>query len=139
MSLFHRIIIGLSNFTNKSHICRATLEAVCFQSREVCYINNNSYYGNRKVQIFCKTQDNYSRALLMLQSQPNTCWFPFLMNISYINLAHVGGEDGYCNQVSVCMSVCSQNIWTTKTTLGLWRVTERCEIVQDQNKRPAFF
>ena len=29
------LIIGLTNFTNKGHLCRATLEAVCFQSREV--------------------------------------------------------------------------------------------------------
>ena len=31
-----RLMIGLTNFTTKAHICRATLEAVCFQSREVC-------------------------------------------------------------------------------------------------------
>ncbi len=29
------VIIGITNFTNKAHLCRATLEAVCFQSREV--------------------------------------------------------------------------------------------------------
>ncbi len=29
------VIVGLTNYTNKSHLCRATLEAVCFQSREV--------------------------------------------------------------------------------------------------------
>ena len=29
------IIIGLTNYTNKAHLCRATLEAVCFQSGEV--------------------------------------------------------------------------------------------------------
>jgi glycerol kinase len=29
------LIIGLSSYTNKSHICRATLESVCFQSKEV--------------------------------------------------------------------------------------------------------
>ena len=29
------VIIGLTNYTNKAHLCRATLEAVCFQSREV--------------------------------------------------------------------------------------------------------
>lgn len=28
------LIIGLTNFTNKAHLCRATLEAVCFQSKE---------------------------------------------------------------------------------------------------------
>lgn len=31
----HRVIIGLTNYTTKAHLCRATLEAVCFQSREV--------------------------------------------------------------------------------------------------------
>ena len=31
----HRLIIGLTNFTTKAHLCRATLEADCFQSREV--------------------------------------------------------------------------------------------------------
>ena len=30
-----RIIIGLTQFTNKAHIARATLEATCFQTREV--------------------------------------------------------------------------------------------------------
>ena len=30
-----RVIIGLTQFTNKAHIARATLEAVCFQTREV--------------------------------------------------------------------------------------------------------
>jgi len=29
------VIVGLTNYTRKSHLCRATLEAVCFQSREV--------------------------------------------------------------------------------------------------------
>jgi glycerol kinase len=29
------LIIGLSSYTNKSHICRATLESVCFQSKEI--------------------------------------------------------------------------------------------------------
>lgn len=29
------LIIGLTNYTNKAHLCRATLEAVCFQSREI--------------------------------------------------------------------------------------------------------
>lgn len=29
------LIIGLSSYTNKGHISRATLEAVCFQSREI--------------------------------------------------------------------------------------------------------
>jgi len=30
-----RVIIGLTQFTNKAHIARATLEATCFQTREV--------------------------------------------------------------------------------------------------------
>jgi len=37
------LIIGLTNYTNKIHLCQATLEAVCFQSREVSipYTCNN--------------------------------------------------------------------------------------------------
>ena len=31
-----RIICGLTQYTSKAHIARATLEAVCFQNREVC-------------------------------------------------------------------------------------------------------
>lgn len=31
----HRIICGLTQFTNKSHVAFAALEAVCFQTREV--------------------------------------------------------------------------------------------------------
>ena len=34
----YRLMIGLTNYTNKAHLCRATLEAVCFQSREVCLV-----------------------------------------------------------------------------------------------------
>eukprot|EP00118_Oscarella_pearsei_P014813 m.129531 g.129531 ORF g.129531 m.129531 type:complete len:217 (+) comp37983_c0_seq5:1946-2596(+) len=30
-----RIIVGLTQYTRKSHIARATLEAVCFQTREI--------------------------------------------------------------------------------------------------------
>jgi len=33
--ILFRVIIGLTQFTNKAHIARATLEAVCFQTREV--------------------------------------------------------------------------------------------------------
>lgn len=29
------MLIGLSGFTTKSHICRATIEAVCFQTRAI--------------------------------------------------------------------------------------------------------
>ncbi len=35
----YSLIIGLTSFTNKSHICRATLEAVCFQSREASSVS----------------------------------------------------------------------------------------------------
>eukprot|EP00731_Ephydatia_muelleri_P009479 Em0005g65a len=31
------VIIGLTNYTTKAHLCRATLEAVCFQSKEVSH------------------------------------------------------------------------------------------------------
>lgn len=34
-----RIICGLSQFTTKEHISRAALEAVCFQTREVGFLN----------------------------------------------------------------------------------------------------
>lgn len=37
-----RVIIGLTQFTNKAHIARATLEAVCFQTREVSAMQNSS-------------------------------------------------------------------------------------------------
>lgn len=33
--LCYRIICGLTQFTNKSHLAFAALEAVCFQTREV--------------------------------------------------------------------------------------------------------
>ena len=35
VNFLFRIIIGLTQFTNKAHIARATLEAVSFQTREV--------------------------------------------------------------------------------------------------------
>lgn len=38
MIVFFRIIIGLTQFTSKAHIARATLEAVSFQTREVSQI-----------------------------------------------------------------------------------------------------
>ena len=30
-------MVGLTNYTTKAHICRAAIEAVCFQSKEVGY------------------------------------------------------------------------------------------------------
>lgn len=33
--LTYSLVIGLTNYTSKAHLCRATLEAVAFQSREV--------------------------------------------------------------------------------------------------------
>lgn len=35
LCLLYRIICGLTQFTNKSHVAFAALEAVCFQTREV--------------------------------------------------------------------------------------------------------
>lgn len=35
MKTFHRIICGLTAFTTKQHIIRASLEAVCFQTRDI--------------------------------------------------------------------------------------------------------
>lgn len=32
---YNRIICGLTQFTNRSHLAFAALEAVCFQTREV--------------------------------------------------------------------------------------------------------
>ena len=40
---FFSLIIGLSNYANKAHICRAALEAVCFQSKEVYGYYSNIY------------------------------------------------------------------------------------------------
>ena len=31
----HRVIVGLTQFADKNHICRAALEGVCFQTKEV--------------------------------------------------------------------------------------------------------
>jgi glycerol kinase len=31
-------IVGMTQYTNKCHIARATLEAVCFQTKEVLYL-----------------------------------------------------------------------------------------------------
>lgn len=35
LKTFHRIICGLTAFTTKQHIIRASLEAVCFQTRDI--------------------------------------------------------------------------------------------------------
>ena len=43
-----RTICGLSQATTKSHICRAALEAVCFQTREV-----SEHEGARIVRNVC--------------------------------------------------------------------------------------
>ena len=40
------VICGLTQFSNKGHICRATLEAVCFQTREI--LEAMSKVGKRK-------------------------------------------------------------------------------------------
>ncbi|KAJ3416292.1 hypothetical protein HDV05_002232 [Chytridiales sp. JEL 0842] len=34
-------IVGLTSYSNKSHICRATLEAVCWQSKEILQLMND--------------------------------------------------------------------------------------------------
>lgn len=54
-----RVIIGLTQFTNKAHIARATLEAVCFQTREVragtgatCYSVRPCWGGVGRVRYF---------------------------------------------------------------------------------------
>jgi glycerol kinase len=35
MKILHRSILGISQYTDKRHIARATLEAVAFQTREI--------------------------------------------------------------------------------------------------------
>lgn len=42
LCLLYRIICGLTQFTNKSHVAFAALEAVCFQTREV---NNPEHHA----------------------------------------------------------------------------------------------
>lgn len=41
----YRIICGLTQFTNKSHLAFAALEAVCFQTREVRTISPSAEGG----------------------------------------------------------------------------------------------
>lgn len=45
-----RIICGLTQFTTKAHIARATLEAVCFQNREV---SSPQFYMKLAAFIYC--------------------------------------------------------------------------------------
>ena len=40
MNFLYSVICGLTQYTNKAHLARAALEAVCFQTREVYYSNN---------------------------------------------------------------------------------------------------
>lgn len=49
LSRFNSIICGLTQFTNRSHLAFAALEAVCFQTREVSqtWFTNRSHLGLR--------------------------------------------------------------------------------------------
>ena len=40
----HSLVIGLTHSTTRAHLCRAVLEAVCFQSREVCMTRRYTYH-----------------------------------------------------------------------------------------------
>lgn len=56
---FYRIICGLTQFTNKSHLAFAALEAVCFQTREVRTISPSAEGGSTdenisKTVAFCE-------------------------------------------------------------------------------------
>ena len=43
------LIIGLTQYSDKHHIARAALEAVCYQTREVCMTNQSD---NQTTSIF---------------------------------------------------------------------------------------
>lgn len=46
------VMVGITSFTNRSHLCRATLEAVCFQSKEVIdSMNNDSGQALRLLKV----------------------------------------------------------------------------------------
>lgn len=67
------VIIGLTNYTTKAHLCRATLEAVCFQSKEVLdAMNQDSHLplGLLKVDGGMTSND------LMLQLQADILGIP---------------------------------------------------------------
>ena len=48
------VIVGLTNYTSKAHLCRAALEAICFQSREV---RSSQVFLNR---VFSKEKGLYT-------------------------------------------------------------------------------
>ncbi|KAJ6627317.1 Glycerol kinase 3 [Pseudolycoriella hygida] len=67
------IICGLTGFTNKNHLIRATLEAVCFQTRDIleamnldCGLNLNKMNADGKL----------SRNSLLMQLQSDLCGIP---------------------------------------------------------------
>ena len=67
------IICGLTQFTTKSHIIRAALEAVCFQTRDILEaMAKDCGHQLTKLQVHGKMTENK----LLMQLQADLCGIP---------------------------------------------------------------
>lgn len=70
---FCSIICGLTQFTTKSHIVRAALEAVCFQTRDILEaMAKDCGHQLTKLQVHGKMTENK----LLMQLQADLCGIP---------------------------------------------------------------
>lgn len=71
---FHyRIICGLTGFTNKNHLIRAALEAICFQTRDILEaMHQDCGFVLNKLNVDGKLSGNN----LLMQLQSDLCGIP---------------------------------------------------------------
>lgn len=69
----YRIICGLTGFTNKNHLIRAALEAICFQTRDILEaMNHDCGLVLNKLNVDGKLSGNN----LLMQLQSDLCGIP---------------------------------------------------------------
>lgn len=93
-TIFSRIICGLTAFTTKQHIIRASLEAVCFQTRDIL----EAMYKDCGFPLTkLNTDGKMSTNNLLMQLQADLCGTPVC---KYTLLNVLRGTDGHTNQYS---------------------------------------
>lgn len=90
----HRIICGLTGFTNKNHLIRAALEAICFQTRDILEaMNHDCGLVLNKLNVDGKLSSNN----LLMQLQSDLCGIPVCECKSHSNLEQIFIEN-FCFQ-----------------------------------------
>jgi glycerol kinase len=64
--LYKSLIIGLSQYSNKKHICRSILEAACYQTKEI--IESIEFDSHLKLKVL-KADGGMSNSSICMQFQ----------------------------------------------------------------------